>query len=124
MIENHLLHAAAWGFLRVLPPRDALRWTMRVARVFPKIDDVEGRKIADALASHGTCLSRAVTVASRLVGAEIVIGVGQGIPTDRDTPFAAHAWVELEGVPLRAIDVGEGQIVRYRADEPRARPRR
>ena len=119
MIENHLLHAAAWGLLRVLPPRSAFRWTSRVARLFPNVrDERTALEIAEAIDSRGTCLSRALTVAARLPDGEVVIGVDSSSLSPR-VPFTAHAWVELNGAPLRKDDVREGEIVRFRIRDPK-----
>jgi len=116
MIENHFLHAAAWGLLRVLPPRRALHWTARLASLLPTIDEEsEARRIAGVLDSRGTCLSRSLTLAARLRDAEVVIGVDAGSLTGQGASFTAHAWVELRGLPLRPNDVIAGEIVRIRA---------
>ena len=116
MIENHLLHAMAWGLLKLLPPRKAFRWTARIAAALPTIhEDEEGRRIANALDSRGTCLSRSLTLAARLRDAEVVIGVDAGSVRGRGAAFSAHAWVETHGIPLRPDDVIAGEIVRIRA---------
>lgn len=114
MIENHFLHAVAWGLLRVLPPRSAFRWTARIGRVFPPIRSrATARQMAETLEAHGTCLSRAVTVASRIPDAEVVIGVdARSLPAR--APFTAHAWVDLNGTPLREEDARPGEIVRFK----------
>src|SRR5882724_5664976 len=117
MIENHLLHATAWGLLRVLPPRIAFRWTRRIARLLPAVrGERDALTIADAIDSRGTCLSRALTVAARLRDAEVVIGVDSSSLT-RSVPFTAHAWVELNGAPLRVEDLRDGEITRFRMNE-------
>jgi Transglutaminase-like superfamily len=118
MIENHLLHATAWGLLRVLPPRKAFRWTARVARLLPMvIAEEDALRIAKALDSRGTCLSRSLTLAARLRDAEVVIGVDGRSVRGQAVAFSAHAWVEVSGTPLRPTDVIEGEIVRIRARE-------
>ena len=116
MIENHLLHAAAWGLLRILPPRRAFQWTARIASALPQIHaDDEARRVAAALDSRGTCLSRSLTLAARLRDAEVVIGVDARSLAGQRVSFTAHAWVESQGVPLRPDDVIAGEIVRIRA---------
>lgn len=113
MIENHFLHAAAWGLLRILPPKSAFRWTSRLGRILPVVDgENDGRRIADAIEARGTCLSRALTVAARLRDSEVVIGVESRSLSPR-VPFTAHAWVELNGIALRHEDVREGEILRF-----------
>lgn len=118
MIENHFLHAAAWGLLRIFPPRRAFRWTARIAATFPVIHrDDEARRIADALDSRGTCLSRSLTVAARLRDAEVVIAVDASSFAGHGAAFTAHAWVESHGHPLRSSDIIAGEIVRIRATD-------
>ena len=114
MIENHFLHAAAWSLLCVLPPKSAFRWTSRIGRFLPALrGELDALRVADAIEPRGTCLSRALTVAARLPDAEVVIGVDSGSLSPR-VPFMAHAWVELNGAPLRTDDAREGEIVRFR----------
>jgi hypothetical protein len=116
MIENHFLHATAWGLLRVLPPRKAFRWTARVARLLPTVVEQEhALRIANLLDSRGTCLSRSLTLAARLRDAEVVIGVDGSSMRGHSVAFSAHAWVEISGAPLRSTDVIPGEIVRIRA---------
>jgi hypothetical protein len=68
------------------------------------VDDA--RVAANSLDRQGTCLSRALAVAARLEGGEVVIGV------DARGAVMAHAWVEVEGRPLRAEDPRGGEIAR------------
>jgi Transglutaminase-like superfamily len=91
---TYALHAIAWLTLRVQPPRSALRTVGRIARVArPFVDVEEARLAAKLLSKHGTCLSRSVTIAARLPGSQVVIGVDPRW-TGR---LSAHAWVELGG---------------------------
>lgn len=118
MIENHFLHATAWSLLKLLPPRRAFRWTVRVARFLPTVTaEKDALRIAAALDSRGTCLSRSVTLAARLRDVEVVIGVDSGSGGGHGAAFTAHAWVEISGAPLRASDVIAGEIVRIRAHD-------
>jgi hypothetical protein len=68
--------------------------------------------MASSLDAHGTCLSRSLTLAARLRDAEVVIGVAGSSLHGRGSSFAAHAWVEMRGVPLRPDDAIPGEIVR------------
>lgn len=73
-------------------------------------------RVAEALDGHGTCLSRAMALSARIEGSEIVIGVDAtpnpaGNP-GRDPLLDAHAWVELDGAPLRESDPRGQEIVR------------
>ncbi|HWL87753.1 MAG TPA: hypothetical protein VNO21_18245 [Polyangiaceae bacterium] len=109
MIANHLLHALAWCALRVHGPARAKRLVVRAARwTAPLGDRDEARRLADAIDGHGTCLSRALTVAARTPGAEVVIAL-RGL----EPRLSAHAWVELDGVPLRNEDVAGKEIGRF-----------
>jgi hypothetical protein len=117
MIENHFLHATAWGLLRLMPPRKAFRWTHRVASFLPSVVAEDALEIASALDSHGTCLSRSLTLAARLHDAEVVIGVDGGTMRGQGVTFLAHAWVEVSGTPLRPSDVIPGEIVRIRPQD-------
>ncbi len=106
----HLLHALARAALRALPPRDAKRIVDAAARPLGRFSSIErARRAADALDGSGTCLSRALTVASRLDGASVVIGVEPGRHVSM---LHAHAWVELGGEPLRASDPRGEELVR------------
>jgi hypothetical protein len=87
---NLLAHAA----VRLRPPERARGLVCAVARLLPALPDLESADAAvDALGDAGTCLSRSLTVAARLPGAEVVIAT-----TDPSAgPFGAHAWVEACG---------------------------
>ena len=112
MIENHVLHALTWSLLRILPPRKAFRWATRLGQVLPRIDSAdEARCIAAAIDPHGTCLTRSLTLASRLRDAVVVIGVNPD-SLAVGAAFAAHAWIEVGGRPLRPEDAGRGEIAR------------
>jgi hypothetical protein len=90
------LHIVARAALRLRSPLATKRVTYAVARVLPALTPDEARREARALADagKGTCLSRSLCVASRLKGAEVIIGVGRG------NSFEAHAWVEWNGSPI------------------------
>jgi hypothetical protein len=74
--------------LRVRPLPQARRVVQAAARFFRPLSDAEARDVARRLKRRGTCLSRALTIAARVPGAEIVIGRNEG------RRFSAHAWVE------------------------------
>lgn len=106
------LHWLARVALRTMPPRRAKDVVDQAARALPPFASLEeARRVANALDAHGTCLSRAMTVASRLRNAEVVIGVDPNSPRD-PSPLGAHAWVVVDGVPLRASDPRGEEIVR------------
>jgi hypothetical protein len=95
LLETQVLNLIAIAALRVRPPLRAKRIVDRVARVFGSFEDrAEAEAIAARLEPSGSCLSRALAVAARLPGAEVVLLAG------RPDAFWAHAMVEHEGTPL------------------------
>jgi hypothetical protein len=77
----------------------------------PFATEDEAERVGSSLG--GTCLTRAMTIASLLPGAEIVIA------TTRPSRFAAHAWVERRGrvifrEPDVGVDTGHVEVVRLR----------
>lgn len=117
MVRMRALHLVARAALRVLPPRRAKAVVDEAARVMPRFASLEeARRAADALDATGTCLSRAMVLSARLDGAAIVIAVDaspnpSGNPA-RDPLLDAHAWVEIDGAPLRESDPRGQEIVR------------
>jgi hypothetical protein len=112
--EAVALHCLVRAALRVAPPPRALRWVTRAARVLPPLQGAdEARALRSLLGRSGSCLTRAITIASRLPGGEVVIGLD---PWGATSP-RAHAWVELGGVRIDASD-GEtfwfGEVARMR----------
>ena len=99
MTDNALrlraLHLLARLALRLCPPLQAKALVDRVgSRVAKLHGPEEARAAVRELFPAGTCLSRAVTIAATLRGADVVIGFdawsgGRG---------SAHAWLEIEGV--------------------------
>lgn len=105
-----ILHGIAWIAIRIQKPLGAKRTVDFVGQWMPRFKTVaEAKDAANSLDRQGTCLSRALTVAARLEGAEVVIGV------DARGPVVAHAWVEVEGRPLRPEDPSGGEIARLNA---------
>jgi hypothetical protein len=103
MLENHLLHALARVALRVTTPLRAKRMVDTVGQLFRSLSSEEAARVASRLEGHGSCLSRSLTLASRLPDSEVVIG-GSLAPGQR---FSAHAWVERDGA---AISATHGQL--------------
>jgi hypothetical protein len=86
-----LLHAAARVALRVQSPANARRTVDRVGRWLGNFDGIEAAcDAANLLAGGGSCLSRSLAIASRLPGAQVVIGADPRWTAQ----FTAHAWVE------------------------------
>jgi hypothetical protein len=95
-LRDHGLNLAAWAALLVLPPLRASRVVARLASFGPPLESgAEARRALDALGPVGTCLSRAISVAVRLPGAEVVIGVSSGLNERSDRPISAHAWIAV-----------------------------
>ena len=112
--EARAIHLMVRAALRVTSAPRALRYVSRLARRLRPLEDLqEVRGFDRALGRSGSCLSRAIAVAARVQGAEVVIGVDPwGSSTTR-----AHAWVELDGtrVDSGSIDsFGFGEMARLR----------
>ena len=115
-IRDASLHAVAWVLLRTGPPARAHAILLRLgARLAPISDPSEALRLSQFLAPRGTCLSRSLAVAARTPTADVVIGVDPR----KNAPFFAHAWVEMDGVPLDPADVAGTVIARLRG--PRSR---
>jgi hypothetical protein len=96
-LQLHALHWVARAALRVRSPLQAKNLVDRVAaRLRPLGGIDEARAALEHLFPSGSCLSRALTVAAALPGAEVVIGV-DGSSAAR---LSAHAWLEMRGVRL------------------------
>jgi hypothetical protein len=76
---------------------------------FPTLKTLEdARRVARSLGRSGSCLSRSLAVASRLPTADVVIGVHSG----EAEPLFAHAWIEMNGVPVDPSEVAGKVIAR------------
>jgi hypothetical protein len=96
-LRLHTLHMLARVALRVRRPLQAKALVDRIAGRFPPLRSVESaRDAARALFPSGSCLSRALTIAAALPGAEVVIGVDAWSAAR----VAAHAWLEIDGVSV------------------------
>ena len=106
MIGSHLLHAVAWVALRASSPRTAYAFVRRAGSLLPRLDEESALKVGRRLRS-GSCLTRALTVSSRLPGSTVAIGV------ERKPGFRAHAWVEVAGRPLDPAEAMTMTIARF-----------
>jgi len=105
----HALELVARVALRVAPPRRAKAAVDRAARYLGSRGGVPDARLGAAwLDRSGTCLSRALAVAACLPGSVVVIGVDPGGARG----LAAHAWVEIDGAPLRESDPDGEAIAR------------
>jgi hypothetical protein len=79
-----------------------------VGRRLPPLTVGEAMKAAQELEGVGSCLTRALTIAARLPGSQIVLG------TDGPTEgvFRAHAWVEWNLVVISSTPPSRGEIAR------------
>jgi hypothetical protein len=93
MIATHLLHAFVWTTVHVTSPRRAIVLGRAVGGMLPPLSVQQASRLN---LRGGTCLTRALTVASRVRGARVAIGASTS-----SAGFRAHAWVETDGVPLR-----------------------
>jgi hypothetical protein len=99
VLATHLLHLVAIVGVKVSSPARADVVVRLIANRLPPLDVSSSRHVAGMLEPMGTCLTRSLVVASRLPGSTLVIGV------EPRKQLSAHAWVEVEGVPLRTVDV-------------------
>jgi hypothetical protein len=110
VIGTRALHLIARAAVRVLPPADAKRLVDRAARLLPPFRSFdEGRRAAAGIAGEGSCLTRALAVAARLPGSQVVIA------STAPSRFAAHAWVERDGARIdedSADMVAQTELVR------------
>jgi hypothetical protein len=106
----HGLHVLARLALHSRPPLEADRIVRFAAcRISPLRDLAAARIAFDTLRSHGSCLSRAISIAARLPEAQVVIGVDPR----RSNGLTAHAWVELGGAILEGPEPGVEEIARF-----------
>ena len=97
LAKVHAVHGVSWLAVRVLSPSRARRAVDTVARFVPSFRSEDAARDGErALASVGTCLTRALAISALLPGSEVVIGVDPS----RSTKLDAHAWVEVDGHPL------------------------
>jgi hypothetical protein len=90
----HALHCLARVVLRVRPPLRAKELVDRIASQLPSLSGVENaRDAVRTLFPTGSCLTRAVTIAAAMPGAEVVIGVDVW----SSARLSAHAWLEIDG---------------------------
>ncbi len=108
MLENRLLHLVARVAVRVSSPLRARQVVADLGGLFPPLTLAEATQVAHRLEGAGTCLSRALTIAARLPGSQVVIG--------SDGPeagsFWAHAWVERDGTVVSATPPSRVEITR------------
>jgi len=105
-VVDRALNALAHVALRYAAPARARTIVSIAARALPRLSPDDGRRLADRLGTRGTCLSRALAVASRLEGARVAIGV----TFTAGAPLSAHAWVVYDGAPLRPSDPA-GEVI-------------
>jgi hypothetical protein len=108
MFETRLLHVVARIALLARSPLQARRIVDKVGRLLPPLSLGEAMRIAQEIEGAGTCLTRALTVAARLPGSEVVIGADGG----SKRPFSAHAWVERDGTIVSATTPSRHEIAR------------
>ena len=94
-LRLHGLHWLARLVLRVRPPLEAKALVERIASHLPALRGVQSaRDAVVTLFPAGSCLTRAVTIAAALPGADVVIGVDVW----NAAQVTAHAWLEIDGV--------------------------
>ncbi len=103
MTPVHLWHAACWAAVQTLPPQRAARLAGLVGKRLRQWSTGDAASYARALRG-GTCLSRSLAIASRIGNARVAIGAEAGVAGASVSRFVAHAWVEVDGVPLIASE--------------------
>ncbi len=112
------LHWLARAALRVRPPLRAKALVDRIGSRFPRLSGVEDARAAvRELSPAGSCLSRALTIAATLPGAEVVIGVDAWSAAQ----ISAHAWLEIEDI---RVDTNPGNIMQLPDELARFPPQR
>lgn len=98
--STRLVHLVSRAALRLMSPRHAKLIAEGVGWMLPPLGGTADARIAmKILSDSGTCLTRAFAIASRLQGAQIVIGVDPSSKPVR----SAHAWVEFEGTVIETV---------------------
>jgi hypothetical protein len=105
---DHLLHAFARVAIRIWPPLEAKRRIDAIGSLLGPVNFDEAYRCSRRLRG-GTCLSRAMVIASRVPGAEVVIGANRKVGTF----LHAHAWVEAEGKSI-GFDATSAEIARLK----------
>ncbi len=117
-MTDEALHFLARALVRFCSPRRAHSLLVRIGAFLPSHGDRAGLfRAGRRLQRKGTCLTRSLAIAARSPRADLVIGVLP--PGDRS--LFAHAWLELDGVPVDASDVAGEEIVRLRSTVRRPR---
>jgi Transglutaminase-like superfamily len=117
-LRLHGLHWLARAALRVRPPLQAKALVDRVARFLPSLEGVEDARAAvRGLYPSGSCLSRALTIAARLPGTEVVIGVHAW----NSAQLSAHAWLRIDE---ESVDTSPGSNNELPTELARLPPRR
>lgn len=107
MIADEALNLAARLLLRVCAPMTAQAALTRLGRHLPqRRTRLELARAAASLSARGSCLSRALALAATAPTADVVIGVRPSPQNGVD----AHAWLEMEGEPLREDDP-RGEVI-------------
>jgi hypothetical protein len=104
------LHLVARISVFARSPKRAHEVVSWLGRRLEPVDGIdEARRELERLESRGTCLTRAMAVASRLPGASVVIGVDPR----RAGRMASHAWIEWRGTILAPPSEGIEEIARF-----------
>ncbi len=108
MMLVHAWHAVCWTAVKTLRPQTAAWLAGLLGGHLRTWSEDEAIRVSRAMRG-GTCLSRALAVASRMVNARVAIGAQ---PYATRIRFVAHAWVEVNGVPLIEEEV-TGPAIAY-----------
>jgi hypothetical protein len=118
-VTETLLHLFTRAALRVMGPRAAFELVTRVARPLAPLEPSPAS--LTRLGRQGSCLSRSISLASRMRGARVAVGVKKsGYRAVGATRYglrgrdaiAAHAWIEVNGQPIDEHDQ-YGKVIAY-----------
>jgi hypothetical protein len=104
-VADNTFHAFAFVALQLGSPRQAHSWIKAAASAWPRIGDIQqARAVVRRLGNRGTCLSRALAVATRCAESQVVFGIARNRAESsfERASIQAHAWVEVNQVPLEA----------------------
>ena len=107
MIADEALNLAARVLLRLCAPLTARDVLTRLGQYLPqRTTRDELVRAAASLSARGSCLSRSLALAATAPAADVVIGVRPSPENGVD----AHAWLEMDGQPLREDDP-RGEVI-------------
>ncbi len=97
---EHAHHGAVWLAVKLGTLEHGKIAARFGARLLPPLSLHSARLLSVDLRPVGTCLSRSLTVASRVRGGAVALG----FDPDRAPNFRPHAWLVVDGIPVIESD--------------------